>query len=120
MEANAFGRSGWAAGAGYVRVQARNWLYVAGRADYFRQWSASSASGKAASLFWAGAEYVASQTLTLDARPSDNLSIRLEYRHDKAQAPLYFAGQVAQGRQGAFVANATDQQTLTLGATSWF
>ena len=119
-ESTAFGRSGWAAAAGYVRVQARNWLYFAGRADYFREWIASDASGKAAPLFWAGAEFVGSQTLTIDTRPTDNLSVRLEYRRDRAQAPLFFRGPVALDAAGAFVANTVEQHTLLLGATSWF
>lgn len=119
-ESNAFGRSGWAAGALYARWQARDWLYVAARSDYFREWLASNSTGSAAPMFWAGAHFVASNTLTLDARPADNLSIRLEYRRDQAEAPLYFRGQVAVNGSGAYVANATAQQTVLLGATSWF
>jgi hypothetical protein len=120
FERNTFGTSGWAAGAAYARVQPAPWLYLVARGDYFREWIANDAAGSAAPLFWAGVEWVASGTLTADTRPTDNLSVRLEYRHDQAQAPLYFEGQVATDAAGTFIPNASHQDTLTLGVVAWF
>ena len=119
-EPNNFGDSGWAAGAVYARVQPVKWLYLAARADAFYEWIASNATGAASPIFWAGSHWVTSQTATVDVRPTDNISVRLELRHDEAQTPLYFAGAVATDATGAYVPNATSQNTLTLGATAWF
>jgi hypothetical protein len=76
-------------------------------------------------LFWPnpnadGVSVLGSGTLTLDARPTDNLSIRLEARRDLANTNLYFRGSVAKSAAGADVPNADAQTTLTLGAVAWF
>ena len=64
---------------------------------------------------------MSSGTATLDARPHDNVSVRLEYRHDAADGPTYFRGAVAtDARTRAFIPNARSQDTLTLGVTTWF
>jgi hypothetical protein len=73
-------------------------------------------------LYWGGAEWVTSGTVTIDTRPHDQLSVRLEYRHDAAERPLYF-GRDVQGDGGVaapYVPNARTQDTITLGATAWF
>jgi hypothetical protein len=120
VEPNAFGTSWWAASALYARVRVRPWLYVAARGDFFHETAASNAAGTASSIFWP-AGWVGSGTATLDARPHDNVSVRLEYRHDAAGGPTYFRGAVARDAMtGAFVPNAASQDTLTLGATTWF
>jgi hypothetical protein len=120
FERNTFGTSGWAAGAAYARFQPEPWLYLAARADYFHEWIARDATGAAAPIFWGGVAWVASGTLTADTRPADNLSVRLEYRHDQAQAPLYFAGQVPTDALGTFIPNASHQDTITVGVVGWF
>ena len=120
FEPNNFGDSGWAAGAVYVRVQPAKWLYLAARADTFYEWIASNASGSATPLFWAGSHWVSSQTATIDVRPNDNMSVRLEFRHDRSELPIYFQGNVATDANGNFVPNAVAQNTITLGATAWF
>jgi hypothetical protein len=49
------------------------------------------------------------------------VSFRLEYRRDQASAPIYFRGQVEGDGQGTpWVPSRTAQDTLTLGATTWF
>ena len=64
---------------------------------------------------------VGSGTLTADFRPAANLSVRLEYRDDRASAPMYFRGQVAtEVTTGNDVPTAKSQQTMTLGAVAWF
>jgi len=114
IEPNAFGLSGWAAGALYTRVRIMPWLFAAWRGDLFFEKVAEDRAGRAAPIFWP-APWVSSETLTLDARPHENVSVRLEYRHDLAASSIYFAGQVHGG-----ATNARTQDTMTLGATAWF
>jgi len=81
---------------------------------------ASSASGTAAPLFWP-ARWVSSATATVELRPQDNLSLRLEYRHDEAEAAMFFRGAIETNpRDGSALANASRQDTLLLGAVAWF
>lgn len=121
FEKNTFGTSDWAAVAGYIRVKLSGQFFIAARADYFWEHVASNSSGTASALFWPG-KRVASETLTLDFRPLDNISVRLEGRHDGGSTEMFFRGRVAGDGSTAvpYVANARSQDTLTLGATSWF
>jgi hypothetical protein len=118
FERNNFGTSSWWTGAAYVRVRAHRKLYVAARADYFHEHDSISSTGATERLFFP-ADNVHSETLTADFRPVDNFSLRLEYRHDTADTPIYYRGTVARV-EGLDVPNAKDQQTLTLGVTGWF
>jgi hypothetical protein len=121
-EPNRFGTSRWFAGAIYGRVGATSWLYVAVRGDRFWEGVPSNTIGSAAPIFWP-TKWVSSGTVTLDFRPTpDNLSVRLEYRHDQADGAMYFRGTTMGDGSAAspFVPNARSQDTLTLGATSWF
>ena len=95
-------------------------MYLAARGDFFYEWIASNAAGSASPIFWGGANWMSSGTATIDVRPWDNVSFRLEYRHDQAQAPLFFDGQVLVDAMNNFVPNASSQDTITLGATAWF
>jgi hypothetical protein len=121
FERNTFGTSDWTAVAGYARVRIASPLFLGVRADVFWEHVASNASGAASAIFWPG-KRVASQTLTLDFRPQDNISIRLEGRHDSGSTEMYFRGQVAGDGSTAnpYVPNARSQNTVTLGATTWF
>jgi hypothetical protein len=122
-EPNRIGRASWIAGAAYVRLEPVDRVYVSLRGDRFHEHLATDASGRASTpIFWAGVEWVSSATATVDVRPHDQLSMRLEYRHDAADAPLYF-GRNVQGdgtAQAPYVANAKTQDTLLLGGTAWF
>jgi Putative beta-barrel porin-2, OmpL-like. bbp2 len=120
FERNDFGTSSWYAGALGARWKARSWLYVAGRGDYFHESVARDENGSASPIFWAGAKWMSSGTLTLDTRPNDNMSVRLEYRHDQSQAPLFFAGDVATDADGNYVPDAKSQDTITVGVVAWF
>ena len=120
LERTNFGTSWWATGALYGRVQPASWLYLAARGDVFREEAASSAGGTAARIFWP-ADWVGSGTFTADFRPHDNLSFRLEYRHDAASSDMFFEGRVeGDGAATPFVPNASSQNTITAGATGWF
>jgi hypothetical protein len=121
FEPNAFGTSSWLAGALTVRARAARWLYFAARVDGFLENVATDAmGGRASPIFWP-APWVSSQTATVDVRPMDNISVRLEYRHDHAGAEMYYAGAVRTDPvTGLGVVNARAQDTLSLGATAWF
>ncbi len=121
FEPNSFGTSWWAAGALYARVKPVNWLYLAARGDVFYESVPTNALGRTASpIFWPSS-WVASGTATVDVRPHENVSMRLEYRHDQAAGDTYFRDAVAvDPMTQAFVANARSQDTLTLGMTAWF
>ena len=106
-EPNALGFSGWFAAALYGRVTALSWLFVTARVDAFFERSPAGAS----SIFWQ-APWVASQTLTLEAKPHPQVSARLEYRHDEAGGLLF------SNRTGPLAA--PRQDTLTLGMTTFF
>lgn len=122
-EPNRIGMARWVAGALYARIKPVERVYVALRGDRFHEHLATDGGGRSsAPIFWGGVEWVSSATATLDVRPSDHLSARLEYRHDMADTPLYF-GRNVQGdgsTTAPYVANARTQDTLLLGATAWF
>jgi hypothetical protein len=120
LEANDVGRSAWAAGALYGKVQLTPELYGAARVDYFREWVASDNGTTAAAIFWP-TPWIGSGTATLAYQPVQGLSIRLELRHDYAKAPVYFGGDVSgDGITSPYVPNRRAQDTATVGATAWF
>jgi hypothetical protein len=90
-------------------------LFFVARADYLHEHDAAGAPR----LFFPAAT-VHSITATADVRPAKNLSVRLEFRDDRASSAMYFRGDVATDAEGNDIATATSQQTLTLGAVSWF
>lgn len=119
-EPNRFGMSAWYGGALYARLEPLPWLWIAARADAL--WDREP-NGVTPVLWPTGTTWVTSGTVTLDFRPTpDNLSVRLEYRHDRADADIYFRGNVAGTGSpvSPYVPNARSQDTLTLGATAWF
>jgi hypothetical protein len=129
-EPNAFGTSGYFAGALAVRVAPIEWLAVSARGDFFWERAASNGMGTASSIFWP-VEWVSSATLSVELRPHDQVSFRIEYRHDQAagatcdgsatQTCAYFRGAVSgDGLTMPFVRSASSQDTLTLGTTAWF
>lgn len=123
FEPNRIGTASWAAGALYARFKPVDRVYVALRGDRFHENLATAGAGRSSSpIFYGGVEWVTSQTATLDVRPHDNISVRLEYRHDVAEAPLYFGRDVTGDGSTAspYAMNARTQDTLLLGATAWF
>jgi Putative beta-barrel porin-2, OmpL-like. bbp2 len=115
VEPNDLGTTSWFGGAAYVRVHVLPKLFVVARADYLHEHDADGAPR----LFFPAAT-VHSITATADVRPAKNLSVRLEFRDDRASSAMYFRGDVATDAEGNDIATATSQQTLTLGAVSWF
>ena len=124
FEPNRFGTARWFAGAAAARAKALDWLFFVVRADRFYEHQASNELGQTSKpLFWNGVEWVSSVTATIDVRPHDNISFRLELRHDQADGLLYFTGDTLTGDGSAaapFLPNARRQETLLLGATAWF
>lgn len=120
FEQNRFGTSGWIAGALYARYRVIDRLFLAVRGDAFAEQVAESPAGRAAPLFWP-APWVSSGTATADFRPHDQVSFRAEYRHDHAGDDMFFGGAVAgDGITAAYPPNRRSQDTVTLGATTWF
>jgi hypothetical protein len=125
-EPNRVGTARWWAVAAVARatlIDKR--LFFALRGDRFTEHLATDAEdgGRSSSpLFWGGAEWVSSGTATIDLRAHDQVSFRFEYRHDVAEAPLYFKDGVEGdgSAQRPFVANARTQDTALAGATAWF
>ena len=119
-EPNRFGTSAWVAGALYARVRVSDKLFLVARGDAFHERASASAGGAASAIFWP-VSWVASGTATADFRPHERASFRLEYRHDHAAGDMYFGGAVAgNGADAPFVPNRPSQDTVTLGATTWF
>lgn len=120
FEPNEFGVSAWAAGALFARARVVEQLFLAVRGDVFDEHAAENAIGRAAPMFWP-ASWVSSGTATVDYQPHERVSFRLEYRHDHASDDMYFGGDVAgDGEATPFVMNRASQDTLTIGATTWF
>ncbi|MBX3232266.1 MAG: porin [Labilithrix sp.] len=120
-EANRLGIASWTATAIYARVKPLDRVYVALRGDRFHERLAHDGSRASTPIFWNGVGWVSSGTATLDVRPHDHLSVRLEVRHDAASAPLFFRRDVRGDGSPAspYLPNATSQNTLLLGATAW-
>ena len=112
FEDTTFGRASWRGASIAARVKAQAWLYLAGRADILDETTPSSSAGTASALFFPTSR-VHSFTATLDARPADRMSVRLEFRHDVAADAIYFKGPSS-------APTAKTQSTLTLGLTAWF
>jgi hypothetical protein len=120
FEPNNFGVSSWAAGALFARLRLIDWIFFALRGDVFYEHVAENSAGKATPISWP-APWVSSGTATLDFRPHERASFRFEYRHDQAGADMFFGGTVTgDGVNVPFVMNRTSQDTVTLGATTWF
>jgi hypothetical protein len=121
-EPNRIGTARWMAGALYARVSPIDGVYLALRGDRFHEHLGASGGVTSSPIFWSGAEWVSSTTATLEVRPSEHLSVRLEVRRDVASAPLFFARSVQGDGSSAnpYVANANAQDTVLLGASAWF
>ena len=120
VEPNRFGTSAWLAGLVAARVRATRWLYLAGRQTMFAEKRAKQGLDVAEPIA-IPVEWTTSTTATVDVRPVPHLSAKLEYRHDAAEAAVFYRSVVAgDGDASPFVANARSQDTLTLGLTAWF
>lgn len=119
-EPGRLGDGAWVGVACYGRLQLARWLYIAARADALHEVRPAAVAYRA--IFDPRASTLGSGTLTLDARPHDAVSLRLEYRHDLANGPAYVSGTSAPDPldPGVFVPDARSQDTLLLGMTAWF
>ncbi len=120
FEPNNLGTSWWTAGAVYARLRAASWLYLAARGDFFYESEPQGASP----IFWLlngnNQGWVSSGTFTLDTRPHDNVSIRLEYRHDQSAVPMYFSQTPQTDGAGMPLPTVAHQDTVTAGMVTWF
>ena len=119
FEPNRIGAQGWIGAALFARVRLAPWLRVAVRGDVLHELLPAGSTNIFSDI--AGAGLVASGTVTLDARPAEHLSLRLEYRHDEADGEVFYAGQVARDAvTDEDLPTARTQDTLLLGLTAWF
>jgi hypothetical protein len=120
FEDNSFGTSSWVAAALYARFKASERVYLALRGDTFDETVASNAQGTASSIFWP-VEWVRSVTATVDFRPAERVSLRLEYRNDNAAGDMFFGDEVVgDGVSTPYEYNRSSQNTFTVGAVTWF
>jgi hypothetical protein len=116
-EPNRIGTASWWAFAGAARFRIIKQLHLAVRGDRFHEHLATGATRSSTPIFWGGSEWVSSGTATADLRPYDQISFRLEGRHDIAEQPLYFRRDVDRATNAP---NARTQTTVLLGVTAWF
>ncbi len=121
-EPNRFGTARWAALALYARYQIAPWALLAVRGDRFHEHLATEPRSSTP-IAWGGREWVTSATATIDVRPHEHVSVRLEVRHDAAEGPLYFSSEGGRSTGGlgglGRVPDADTQSTVLLGVTAW-
>jgi hypothetical protein len=122
FEPNRVGTQGWFGLALYARFRLRPWLFFATRLEAFTENTPpvvlDGPSPRA--VFQPQASWAGGGTFTLDARPHEHVSFRLEYRHDLANGMVYFRDGVTLDLFGRGAPNAGLQDTILLGATAWF
>lgn len=119
-EPGRLGDGAWVGLALFARLQLTRWLWAAARLDALHEVKPDDPRYRAILLDRVAT--VGSGTLTLDARPHERVSFRLEYRHDSADGPAFVSATSPDGPSppGGFVPDASQQDTLLLGMTSWF
>lgn len=120
FEPNDIGTSWWAAAALYAKLQLGPKLHAVIRGDIFHEKVAEDSGTAASAIFWP-VKWVAEGTATLSYQPIDNVSVRVEYRHDQAADNAFFGGDVGSDPMTmSFVPNRDTQDTVTFGVTAWF
>ena len=119
---------GWFGASAATKVDLTPWFSIAARGDVVKTFSGDSGENifHADSLAAAGrptsdSTLLGSATLTLDVHTADFASVRLEARHDRADFPLFFGGNVQKdATSGEDIATKSNQTTVTAGLTTWF
>ncbi len=118
VEPNRLGVSAWAGVAAYARFKFFDWLFAATRFEVLHEWVPA---GSRSMFDLNDATTLGEGTLTVEALPHPHFSVRAEYRHDLANGSLFYRGDVLNDRMsGEPIANASWQDTLSLGVTAWF
>jgi hypothetical protein len=121
-ESGDLGTDAWFGGGLWARAKATDWLYFAARGDGIYE-HVGSKNGVSSPIFFAGGNHIASGTFTIEVRPFDGVSFRLEYRHDDMdeKSPQFYKRGFTTLPDGTTVQNAAKvQDTMTLGMTGWF
>ena len=121
MESNKKGDYSWIAAAAYARAKLGSMVYLAARGDYFTE-SAGDVANPMFFLSANGTKAVGSGTLTLDMRPTEGTSFRLEARHDVADGDVFFKKHVPAptGAPPSEGMNSSSQTTILLGMNTVF
>lgn len=119
-EPGRLGDGAWVGLALFARVQLARWLFAAARLDALHEVRPDDPRYRP--IFLDRASTLGSGTLTLDARPHENVSLRLEYRHDRADGPAFETSSSPPEalRPNAFIPDGAQQDTFLLGMTAWF
>lgn len=115
FESNRFGVHSWTAFAAYGRFDLTRLLHATLRIDFFQE----SAPAGSPRIFWP-ADWVSSQTVTVDLTPFDHALFRFEYRHDVAEGAMYFRDREGASGPGAQTPTSRSQDTFTAGMVAWF
>lgn len=130
---------GWAGGALSARVALHRHFSIAARGDVVHTFSGPDGED----MFHADVlseatddpdrqndttrpTLMGSGTVTLDYHPTSHVSIRLEGRHDRANFPRFYRGEVPMSMPmmgmgtPTLLRNDSNQTTVTLGMTAWF
>jgi hypothetical protein len=119
---------GWLGAVLFSKFDATDAFSLSGRADLLKVNSGEGGQNLFHASFLTDptlSTQVVSGTLTADFHPRQNASLRLEVRHDRADFPLYFGGQVERvknddGSLGDDIATERQQTTVTVGLVTWF
>lgn len=111
----------WVGGALYARLRFESWLYLALRGDLLSEFVSNLPLNMQPprTLFFPS-PFVAEFTSTIDFRPHENLSLRIEYRHDVAGNRIYGMLDPTSTPTAPRSTTADYQNTLTFGATAWY
>jgi hypothetical protein len=104
-EHGALARSSWQSAAAYLKYDLTSTIWFAGRADFVRE------PRTAATPILTPVALLASGTLTAAYRPVDGFEVRMDYRHDHANAAAFYGSDIIDRRT---------QNTATLGMLAWF
>jgi hypothetical protein len=119
VERNEVGTARWGAGALYARLRVAEPLFLVLRGDAFLEHTPAKGETVGGAIFWP-VPWVSSGTATLDLRPHERASFRLEFRHDQAGGALFFSRSLRGDAAGLPSPTRRSQDTLTAGITTWF
>lgn len=109
----------WVAAALYAKVRPIEWLEISVRGDVFWDGAPYDAGGLRRAPIFFPVEWVSSGTATLTFRPLPQLAFRVEYRHDEAAAPMFYAGEVVTDAAGEPIPTHVRQDTLGVSAIGY-
>ena len=112
IEPNDLGVAWYAAGSAYLRVAFSDYVAMALRGEIYGEQQAESDTGVRSSPLFLASDWVAAGSIALEVRPVPHSAVRLEYRHDQAEARIFFD-------ENPTTPTSKSQDAVTLGLTVW-